>query len=426
MKRLLAALAVGVVARMAFHALFLPAFEGPDEPHHLARAVAFARGPLREAFLGSGVDAAIIASVKAYPCAPALSRAYGCPAFGSKPAAFNLLRPAPPPQPTGGTSNPESNQPPLYYFLSGLLLRLALPDASPSAALLAMRMLSVALVALAVFGPLRLLAAHRPPTVAFAALVALLLPGASEALARCSNDAAVFLWSALVLCALERKTGAGRMTLLLAAGPLLKLTAIPIVVFAVVALFGEGRRRTAVAGALCSLSVFPVQLLRGWRWGGTVELNKPTPPIGEPFLVAAAGFIRSCYAFVKTTFWISGWSLLRPPRILTVFYVTLLVLTVLRWRPNPRPRRWAAHAAAFGSACAGFSAFAVANRRFYGGWGGVAGWYLWGWSPWIAVAATDLGTITPRSGRVLLWLEGLFVLAANVVWLRAHGSFYGW
>ena len=56
MKRLLPALAVAVVARLALHALFLPAFEGPDEPQHLARIRDFEVRPPAEAFAGTLTD----------------------------------------------------------------------------------------------------------------------------------------------------------------------------------------------------------------------------------------------------------------------------------------------------------------------------------------------------------------------------------
>src|SRR5450432_2689586 len=204
MKRLLAALAIGVVARMAFHAVFLPAFEGPDEPHHLARVLAVARGPISEGFAGRMVGEDVIASVRAYPCAPALAAFYGCPTYGSSPGAFDVLRRPPAAGHAGPGVNPESNQPPLFYFAAGLVLRLAWPGVAPADALLFCRLLSVALVALAIFGPLARLARSRPPGLAVAGLLALLLPGASESLARCSNDAAVFLWAALVLAMLDQ------------------------------------------------------------------------------------------------------------------------------------------------------------------------------------------------------------------------------
>ncbi len=426
MKRLLAALAVAVVARMAFHAVFLPAFEGPDEPHHLARVLAFARGPITEGFAGRSVGPEVVAAVRAYPCAPALATVYGCPAFGTVPGGFDLVRTPPEPAAAGPLANPESNQPPLSYLVAGLALRLSRPGISPAAALLACRLLAVACVAFAIFGPLARLARARPPALAVAALLALLLPGASESLARCSNDAAVFLWAALVLAMLDADPPPWWAVLLIAVGPLLKLTAIPIVVFATVALFARGRRATAAASAACALVVFPVQLARGWMWGGTIELNHATATIAEPVPQALAGFLRSAYAFVKTTFWVGGWSFLRPPLPLALLYLALLAAAAIAWRPKPHPARVAAHAAGLACAAVGFCVFALANRRYYGVWGGVAGWYLWGWSPWLAAAADDLGSIGTRAAKPLLFAEAAFVVAANAVWLSAHGRLYGW
>ena len=65
MKRLVSALAILVVARMVFHALWLPAFEGPDEPHHLGRVVAFTSEPFAEAFAGARVPASVVSAVRA-------------------------------------------------------------------------------------------------------------------------------------------------------------------------------------------------------------------------------------------------------------------------------------------------------------------------------------------------------------------------
>ena len=104
----------------------------------------------------------------------------------------------------------------------------------------------------------------------------------------------------------------------------------------------------------------------------------------------------------------------------------LIGAAAVAWRPNPRPARLAAHAAGLACAAAGFCVFALANRRYYGVWGGVAGWYLWGWSPWLAVAVDDLGSIGPRAAKSLLVAEAAFVVAANAVWLAAHGRLYGW
>ena len=89
----MAALAVAVVLRMAVHALFLPAFEGPDEPYHLARALAFASAPLARAFAGAPVEAPLAAAVRGKPCSENLHRVFGCALFGASPARFDVLAP---------------------------------------------------------------------------------------------------------------------------------------------------------------------------------------------------------------------------------------------------------------------------------------------------------------------------------------------
>ncbi len=419
-------LAALAVARLAFHAAFLPAFAGPDEPQHLARIRDFAARPLSEAFAGRLVDAPLLEEQGLYPCDAHVRAAAGCPEFGEVPGGFDLIRAAPAPRAPRDArpiANVEANQPPLFYAAAGLLLR-PFP-LRPSAQLLAIRLLAVALVAGALFGPLRRLSREWPSGLAAAGLLALLLPGASEALARCSNDAAVFLWAALVLDRLARRTPAWTMLLLMAAGPLLKLTAIPIAVFALVVLARERGPALAAASLAASLAFVPVQALRGWMWGGTLELNSAGAPIAESFGAVAAGLLRSAYAFVKTALWVGGQSLRRPPRWLVAPWFAAIGATALAARPRSSPRRVPAHAAALAGAVAGFAVFAVANRRLYGVWGGVAGWYLWSWSPWIAEAAADLTTLPARAARPLLGLEAALVVAANAAWLSDAVRFYG-
>ena len=203
MKRLPGALAVAVVARMAFHAVFLPAFEGPDEPYHLARVLAFARGPLPKAFAGAVVGRRRRRRPSGHtllrPRSPPsrLSRSSGRPPARLRPLADDASAGR---RARGAVVNTEDNQPPLSYFVAGLALRLARPE-------LAARGRAAASAAsspshswpLAIFGPLRAAGARRGRRRSpWRVLLALLLPGASEALARASNDAAVFLWAALV------------------------------------------------------------------------------------------------------------------------------------------------------------------------------------------------------------------------------------
>jgi hypothetical protein len=415
-----------VVARLAFHAVFLPAFAAPDEPQHLARIRDFAARPLSEAFAGRSVDAALLEEQGLYPCDASVRESAGCPVYGEAAGAFDLLRAAPPPRPPRGARpipNVEANQPPLFYAAAGLLLR-PFP-LRPAAQLLAARLLAVVLVAAALFGPLRRLSRQWPAGLAAAGLLALLLPGASEALARCSNDAAVFLWASIVLDRLERATPAWAMALLVAAGPLLKPTAIPVAVFAVVVLAREAGPAAAAAAGAASLVFVPVQALRGWMWGGTLELNSPGAPLAEPFGTAAAGFLRSAYAFVKTALWAGGQSLRRPPRALAAAWLAAIAAAALCLRPRPAPRRALPHGFALAAALAGFAVFAVANRRLYGVWGGVAGWYLWTWTPWLAAAAADLTTMSERAARALVAAEAALVVAANAAWFADAVRYYG-
>ena len=58
-------------------------------------------------------------------------------------------------------------------------------------------------------------------------------------------------------------------------------------------------------------------------------------------------------------------------------------------------------------------------------WGGVAGWYLWAWSPWIGEAAADLTTVPATGGPPLLGVEAALVVAANAAWFADAVRFYG-
>jgi hypothetical protein len=256
-------------------------------------------------------------------------------------------------------------------------------------------------------------------------LVFLLLPGASEALARCSNDAAMFCWTALLLYAVHRRAPLSWTCLLLAAGPLLKLTALPIAAVAVATLWHWGRWRGALIGAAATLLVFPVQAARGWLWGGTYEFNRTGPEIHETFAHAGLGLARSAYTIVKTVFWLGGWSFLRAPALLVIAWFLLLAgfLAAVRLRPDAADR-WP-HFVGAAAALTGCVVFIIGNRRFYGDWGGVGGWYLWDWAPWILVAFDDLLLVPAGSRRILLPATAAFVIVSNFVYLSSAFRFYG-
>ncbi len=416
-----------VVARFAFHAFFLPVFEGPDEPFHLARTAAFADSPIGEAFSGRSVPPEIVAAIVAHPCGRDLSQ-LGCPLFDGTGATFNITRAVPRRLPAGPAENYEAHQPPLAYLVGGVLLRsleIAAGRMRPETRLLVLRLLAVLLVAVALVGPLRALSRDWPPVFRTAGLLALLTPGAAEALARCSNDGLLFLWaSALVWALVERPRGAA-LAPLLAAGPFIKMTALPVVAFGAVALFRFGRRRSAILGLLGALLVFPLQLLRGWAWGGTWELARPGGALHEPLSATLLGFGRSAYTFLKTTFWTGGWSFFRAPPLLVAAFGLLLLSWAACARPRPEPARCLAHAVGLSVALVGYAVIAFGNRMLFGAWGGLGGWYVWGWAPWLALACDDLFTSRREPVRLLLGATGAFVVLANILWFHRALLIYG-
>ena len=88
------------------------------------------------------------------------------------------------------------------------------------------------------------------------------------------------------------------------------------------------------------------------------------------------------------------------------------------------PERLVPHAAGAAVALAGLLTFVLANRRFFGDWGGVGGWYFWGWFPWVLVAFDDTLTIPSRVGRILLATAVVFVAASNILYFRTAIRLY--
>lgn len=360
-----------VAARLFFHVWYVPAWEGPDEPFHLARARNAATLPDD-----------IAASVRVHPYAPDLQR---LPA-------------------SGPIRNYEAHQPPLYYLIGGLFLWS--PD--PLQQLYAMRIYSVLLVigALALCGP-------------HAMWLALLVPGAAESLARCANDAGVFAWCALAMWSVARKAPVWALALIALAGPLVKLTSLPVVAFIVVWCWMHRGRRDAAVVAVASAVFLPLQWLRGYRWGGTVEMNAANAITHDAPLQWMIGFARSSYTFLKTTFWLGEWSFFRAPLWLLATALAYVVAVAL----SSRLRRLSTpHLVALGVAVLSTAAFFVSHRRYWGQWGGVGGWYAWGWLPWLTIAFHEM--VEVRRPRALL-IGGLaLIVVANVAWYAAASRIY--
>lgn len=417
-------------ARFVFHAIYVPAYEGPDEPFHLGRALLFSDGTWSQALAETRLPKPIVASVRRHPCGPSLQRAFDCQPFRHG-GAFDILAVETVEVDDAKVTNYESHQPPLYYAVAGTVLRLASgAGTTPVRRLLVLRVFSLLLVLLAVAVPLRRLArrTRAPFLFAVAGLLLLLLPGASEALIRGSNDAALFLWAAFTMERAASRAPSWVLALLLGVGPMIKLTALPIVAVILAALWIEGRRGSAIACAAAAALVVPVQAFRGWAWGGTYELNSAPLVLVSP-AETLLGLARSAYTFVKTIFWLGEWSFFRAPRPLVGLWLLLLAAgMVLLWREK-RDRSGdllplASHRVGAGLAAAGFLVLAIMNRGLFGQWGGLGGWYAWGWAPWILTAVK--WKPAGRTEFVTGWTLAAFVVLSNVLWLRAAGDLYGY
>lgn len=394
-----------VLLILAFHAIYLPVHEGPDEPFHLARAAQIANTIRGNEAPANVVPGRITASIRKNPCAPDLQRAFGCEGFEGKRAAFNILT-SRTTESADKSPNYQAHQPPLAYGLASLLIS---PSSAPEAQLLTLRIAALILVALG----LTLMRTTLTPSLYSAGLALLLLPGAAESLIRVSNDVAVFVWCAGA-CWAMRRSPSYLSAIWVGLGPWLKLTAVPVVAFAILSLWRRKKYvHASVAAALSSLLVL-VQHLRGWDWGGTLELN--TSSAGEDtFFEILFGICHSGYTFIKTAAWLGGWSVFKPPHWVLIFGALVAVAWIFSTRLRlPLDKDVIPHAVGLLLAAAGFVAFAVGKRNLFNVWGAVGGWYAWGWLPWFLMILNDNAIF--KIHRKLIYSSWAWIAALNLVW----------
>ena len=409
-------------AKLILHALYLPAFEGPDEPFHLDRVVAFLDQPASLLQSHQQMSPEMIAAIETHPCGPSVQAAFGCSPFEGT-GAFNVLEAtAPAEAATRKVPNYESHQPPLYYLTTAVAL--APFRGSPLTDLLVTRILSTMMVALGLCILLRSLRRTEGEWTVTGIVLPLLLPGAAEALVRAANEPLLFLWTAIVIASLRSGARKWLLWLLIALGPMIKLTAFAVTAYAAVRLSFRDKK-LAIGAAVASCGVFVLQAFRGWAWGGTLELNQPSVSQSFGWGELVIGYVRTIYTFLKTTYWLGNWSFFRAPTLLSIVFLLLVMALLLASRLRSRGEPLFSHGAGMLTASAGLLVLGWTHRHLFGVWGGLGGWYVWGWYPWVAVAATELLRIRPGARRSLFVASIAFIVVANVLWWRAAVGLYG-
>jgi hypothetical protein len=422
------------------YALLLPAFEGPDEPFHLSRALDFARGRFADGWRADHLGDDVVSAISRYPCGPDLHRAFGCPTFPTDPGrAWGNLLTAPvagsPPDPREPYPNYERQHPVLGYLIWAVPVAVvdrATSDLTPirrvTFAQLTIRMTNLALLAMALLGPGRRLVASWSFEARAVALGVLLIPAGVETLARGGLEALVFAWSVWFVEASARaEPKTSRVVALAAIGPLVKLTAVPVIALAALVAWSRKRRGVATGIVGAGALVYLERLLRGYLAGGVLDLHgsyASHDPGGALDVIEGIGW--SMLVTVKSAAWLGGWSFFRPPLWVLALIAAAAIVLLRHLRPTAETdRAWrVAGIGAAGVAIAGHAVFSLAVYRVFGSWA-VGGWYVWAWFPAAAFAA-ERTLEWRRPLPAWLWpATGAALAAVDLAWLRVADRLYG-
>jgi len=366
--RLVAAIWIGLVARLAFYSAMLPMWEGVDEWAHFAVVQASAlEGELltsRERPIPRNIEA----SLRIVPLpwdlrrfdAPAVThdawwqlsereRSERAAALRAIPAAWTFE------DGSGAFSNYEAQQPPLYYWSMAPLLWLV-RGCGLAAQVLAIRWLSAlaaSLVAPLVYAIGRELFEDRRMALGCSAIVAV-MPGFASAVARVGNDAlaallyAGLIWSGLRLWRKPSAAAFGATGILLGLGLLTKayfLTAILPVAVLILRAGGQRLGRWRLFAGAAPL------LIAGWWYarnllstgtvaglGESVVLQK-TNPAAVLRLAPSVPWLRTVDAILFSHIYCGGWSWLTVRSWMYHLFYAVLALAVIglwRWLRQPR------------------------------------------------------------------------------------------
>ncbi len=359
--RLEFALVALLALRLLAWVFLRPPWAGFDEPYHHSYVLDSAKRLTWPRFRAVTLDRALVDETRRWPVPP----------------EYATL--------SSAESNYETQQSPLYYWVSGLLLR-QLPTTSPIVSLYLLRLLNGVLGLLAglvVLGAARrLLAEQAWLPIAFLAFT----PGLGLALTRVSNDTLAALLMSLATAAVLDSTS--RRSVLrgaLAGGlaPWAKLYGLAVVPVNLVRSFAAGRKKRAPAVVLLLGPPLLLGLL-SWRLHGHVFPLQENLRVEHSAALAEVPWLRNLWTIAKTHVFVSGSPARVFPKWLYLAALALLsagigrtLLEILR-HGSARDRSNLAWLAAplllFGASLLYHS---WRNYSFFHGPGGTGGWYLW-------------------------------------------------
>lgn len=434
-------LIVAAAAIYVAYATFLPAFEGPDEPFHLSRALDLARGHFVAGWRADHLGDDVTSALARFACGPDLHRVFDCPPFATEvDRSWGNLLSESPSGPTRALErepypNYERQHPLLGYLVWSIpvavvdgLVESWDPVRRVAAAQLTIRITNLTILAIALLGPGRRLIAPWSIEARLLAMGIMLLPGAVETLARGGLEALVFSWSVwFVEDSVREGPRPGRILVLAAIGPLIKLTAIPVVAFGAMTVWWRRQKRLAVGIVASSMAVYMERLLGGYLGGGVLDLHggySTHDPGGVLEMLQGIGW--SMLVTMKSAAWLGGWSFFRPPLWVVALLVGSVGVLSLRVRLAAATDRSVTLAGLGAAAVAitGHAVFSVAVYRVFGSWA-VGGWYVWAWFPMAAVAA-ERSLAWRRPVPTWVWLAaGISLLAIDIAWWLAADRLYG-
>jgi hypothetical protein len=359
--RLEFALVALLALRLLAWVFLLPPWAGFDEPYHHSSVLDSARRLAWPRFRAVTLDRTLVDETRRWPVPPEYAR----------------LTPA--------ETNYETQQSPLYYWASGLLLRL-LPATSPVVSLYLLRILNAVLALLAglvVLGAARrLLAGQAWLPIAFLALT----PGLGLALTRVSNDALATLLMSLAAAAVLESTSPRFVIWGALAGglaPWAKLYGVAVVPVNLARSLAAGGRKRALEVALL---LGPPLLLAflSWRLHGHIFPLQENLRVQHAAPLTEVPWLRDLWTIAKTHVFVSGMPVRVFPKWPYLVALALLAAGVGRTlrqilRHGTGQDRlnlaWlAAPLLLFGASLLYHS---WRNYSFFHGPGGTGGWYLW-------------------------------------------------